>query len=76
MKEFKQGDRLPGDGQVVVSQDEKTVWISHEHPTSSDKADSPSIALSHFNAARLLAGLSIVLGVRIHPEDAKKIRMC
>ncbi len=75
MKEFKQGDRLPGDGRVIVSQDEKTVWVSHEHPTSSDKADSPSIALSHFNAARLLAGLSIVLGVRIHPEDAKKIRL-
>jgi hypothetical protein len=75
MRDFKQGDRLPGDGSIVVSQDEKTVWVKHEHPTSSDPKDSPSIALSHFNAARLLAGLALMLGVRIHPEDAKKIRM-
>lgn len=64
---FVQGSRQPGDGAIWVHRhNEGNILIAH-----ADKM----LLVSEYNAARILASLALILGVRINREDAKAIKL-
>jgi len=67
--EFEQGTREPGDGPIAVTRTDKGILITHEGDHGG------VLVLSEYNAARILACLAQVLGVRINREDASRIKL-
>lgn len=82
--EFEQADRLPTDGPVSVTRTPipqpgggkvDLIQIYHQGPALREEAEGGHIQLSEYNATRILVMLSVILGVRLHREDAKRIRL-
>lgn len=82
--EFEQAYRLPTDGPVSVSRTPTPqpggskadlIQIYHQGPDLMKESENCSIQLSEYNAARVLVMLSVILGVRLNREDAKRIQL-
>lgn len=70
-EKFKQADRLPADGAVrvaVCGEQHLTIEVTNDGRVE-------SIMVSEFNASRVLAMLSLLLGVRLDKTDAKGIKL-
>lgn len=68
---FKQAERLSADGAVNVS----VTGSQYYSITVTNDGKDESLLVSEFNASRLLAMLSFMLGVKIAPADAKRMRL-
>lgn len=78
--EFVQAERRPTDGAIHITRvdhhqgsGEDSILIGHEGTPLACNGE--SITLSEYNAARVLAGLAVILGVRLNREDAKRIKL-
>jgi len=64
---FVQAERQPGDGAIeVYRHNADTILVAHGGEV---------LLVSEYNAARILAALALVLGVRLNREDAKAIKL-
>ena len=64
---FVQGQRQPNDGDPIVG------WLDEEHLSIEHKGE--HIVLSDYNAARVFAMLSLMLGIRLPTPIGRKIML-
>lgn len=70
-EKFKQAERLPADGPInvgITDGDRIMIAVTNGEQHS-------MIVMSEYNASRVMAALSMILGVRINAVDAKAIRL-